>query len=206
MKAEISLLFFIQLCNAHFFCAEDRCLLLFFTWHLEFLPSFRFFIKYKTVRTIMHLLFHQFATQSLLPSLSVRHLAFMLFSLYLLLWLLCFQWYFAFIQKKKWYFAFYFFINLLNKSLGVALDKLSGFLLNNYFPIWKLKSHFYFPFNLQCIFLLCRGQMATAILYGMFGSLEREDSRESREDESREEWLSSTLFGFFKISKGEWFN
>ena len=104
---------------------------IFFTWHLEFLPSFRFFIKYKTVRTIMHLLFHQFATQSLLPSLSVRHLAFMLFSLYLLLWLLCFQWYFAFtfssicltsllVSRLTNYLAFSLIITFLYESWNLT--------------------------------------------------------------------------------------
>ena len=58
---------------------------IFFTWHLDFLPSFRFLIKYKTVSAIMHLLFLQLATQKisllvgeLSVGLSVRHLAFIL--------------------------------------------------------------------------------------------------------------------------------
>ena len=56
---------------------------IFFTWHLDFLPRFRFLIKYKTVSAIMHLLFLQIATQKisllvgeLSVGLRVRHLAF----------------------------------------------------------------------------------------------------------------------------------
>ena len=62
-------------------------------------------------------------------------------------------------------YRFYFFFNLLDKSLGAA-HKLSGFTFAPYyFPIWNLKSHFYVLFSLQCISILCGREMSATILY-----------------------------------------
>ena len=107
---------------------------IFFTWHLEFLPSFRFFIKYKTVRTIMHLLFHQFATQSLLPSLSV------------VTWHLCFSRFIFFSD----YSAFND-ISLFTFS-SICLTSLLVSRLTNYLAFSLIITFLYESWNLTFIF------------------------------------------------------
>lgn len=92
-----------------------------FTWHLDFLPSFRFLIKYKTVSAIMHLLFLQIATQSFLLvwGFVTWHSFFLSFFA-----LSC-----SLIIPLSMIYLFYFFFNLLDKSRSTNYLALSLLLI-----------------------------------------------------------------------------
>ena len=141
---------------------------IFFTWHLEFLPSFRFLIKYKKSEQLCIYFFFNLphkvslrvgeisvGSQTGSSSLGIHSFFLSFFTLSSSL-----------IALQSMIYRFYFFFNLLDKSLIVPLDRLSAFIFAPYyFPRWNLKSHLFFFCSTCNAYLFCAEERCQLIFF-----------------------------------------